>query len=52
MIQDHTFDEALDAGNRKAAVYSRQSEATSNEEWFRRLSLRDLRTQHAITPME
>lgn len=52
MINTNSFKEALDAGNRRAALNKKQWEATKNPQWFRQWSLRTLRTEHGITPLE
>jgi hypothetical protein len=54
---NHPFEAALDNGTRRAAQYEaqqRQADAAgrAHELWFRRWSLRDLRTIDGITPME
>lgn len=52
MINSNSFKEALDAGNRRAAINQKQFEATKNAQWFRHWSVRSLRTEYAITPLE
>ncbi|MEM7132546.1 MAG: hypothetical protein AAF702_39955 [Chloroflexota bacterium] len=52
MINTHSFEKALDSGQRKAKVYQGQLEATGNLQWFRQWSLRELRTKYGITPLE
>lgn len=52
MIDSADFAQAVDYATRLAATYEKQANTTGNPAWFRRLSLRDLRTTHRIWPME
>jgi|GEM_PF-914819 len=52
MLQTHDFYKALDIGNRRAASYIKRYENTRDPAWFRRWSLRELRVEHGILPME
>jgi hypothetical protein len=57
-IKEYGFDDAVKTGTMKARAYealqakANENEATKNELWFRHWSLRQLRTQYGITPME
>ena len=52
LIDTHTFDEAVRYAERMVNVYKAQQEATGDDNWFRLLSLRDLRVNDQIWPME
>ena len=52
LIDSGDFQQAVDYAGRLAATYEKQANATGNPAWFRRLSLRDLRTTQRIWPME
>lgn len=52
LIDSADFDRAVNYATRLAGSYEKQRNATGNDAWFRRLSLRDLRTNHSIWPME
>ncbi|MCP4697169.1 MAG: hypothetical protein GY862_10010 [Gammaproteobacteria bacterium] len=52
MLHDREFDEALKMGGESAKIYEEQQNKQPERTWFRRLSLRELRAKHHITPME
>lgn len=52
LIDSAEFEQASAHATRMATTYAKQASATSDSTWFRRLSLRDLRTAHRIWPME
>ena len=52
LIDSGDFQQAVDYATRLAATYEKQANTTGNPAWFRRLSLRDLRTTQRIWPME
>ena len=51
-IGDSSFEEATAYGERLVGVYEKQFNATQNPAWFRRWSLRELRAEEQIWPME
>jgi hypothetical protein len=51
MLSTHEFEQALDVGNRRVQAYQQRFEQTQDPAWYRRWSLRDLRTQYGIMPM-
>lgn len=51
-VDSRTFEEAVSFGQTLARSMEKQAIATQNDAWFRRWSLRDLRSVHGIYPME
>ena len=51
MLSTHDFEQALDVGNRRVQAYQQRFEQTQDPAWYRRWSLRDLRTHYGIMPM-
>lgn len=51
-IGSNTFEEACQFGKTWAEGYQKRRESTGDERYFRRWSVRELRTIHRITPME
>jgi hypothetical protein len=52
MIGTHTFEEACQSAEKTAKAYQELVAKTGKLHFFRRWSLRELRTKHYIFPME
>lgn len=52
MISTNNFKEALEIGNRKAAIFRKEAETNNDPSSFRQWSVSELRSKYGITPLE
>ncbi|MCB0044328.1 MAG: hypothetical protein KDD92_02740 [Caldilineaceae bacterium] len=52
MLATHDFETAVKVGNSRVATHQKRFEDTGDPAWYRRWSLRDLRTIYGIMPLE